>query len=219
MHMQKAGFLIKRLILFFSDHWISLPDMPEPLFSMEVAKTSDKLFAIKGYKFCYDFITETWTEVVCSLTGLCYPLCYNKYLYAFPKYEQWMLKHEIEEPPEFNELGVLNTRLVKKHLVNGEDWHMVPIEIDSVPIAEKFSTNCTNVVAIGKKFYYIRTLENLQTSEDYSYQLVSGSFDNLQEVSEIGESHDISYRLNTLVALPGYPIFKCTAKKCNLSLA
>ena len=203
------AFGFKFCNILFSDDWVTLKDMPNPLFGLEVAKSKDKLFAISGYKYCYDFVTDTWTELNCPAVGLLYPVCYNNRLYVFPKYERWTLEQEIEEPLEKNiKVGIMNIN------IKDAEFHLVPI-------IKKFGANRTNIVAIGKKFFYIQVLPNSPPSDNgvYSYQLASGLLDQFQNVVEIamipvsiGNSNDTCVKLRYLVALPNYPLYKCTAK-------
>ena len=177
--------------------------MPNPFFGMEVAKTKDKLFAFKGYSYCYDFVTESWAELNCPETGQLYPICFNKYLYVFPKDERWTLQLIIEEPPEHTKLR----QVLRTPLDDGKTF-------ETVLVSEKFSANSTNIVTVGKKFFYIQRIHDgerdvFRASEDCTFQFVSGLFDDFQQVLEMGDNYDTSTELTNLVALPSYPMFKC----------
>lgn len=172
---------------------------------MEVTKTRDKLFVFKGNCYCFDFLSQRWTELICPVMGQLYPVCCNRnsYMYLFPKDERWTFYQILEEQ-------LLQTKLQTVWRKSTEDGEA----FESLTVSEKFNINSTNIVGSGKKFFYIQ-----KNDDTHSFQLVSGFFEDLKKFYEIGISDQSVTELTNLVILPYYPGLKCTSTSVEKSKA
>ena len=183
-------------LLSFTDTWNELPCLPQSIFSMEVTKLKNQLFVFKDVCFCFNFTDQTWTQLNSCLQPLQYHVCFSNMLYLFPKDGVLASGIIFEENPPNTQLEKIYTRPLEPE---GSFYYL--------SASEKLNRPCTNIVTLGKRFYYLqRPKEDGQDPE-----FVSGCFEDFEKCHIISSCLRLETEFTTLVLLHHYPVFKCAS--------
>ena len=189
-------------MIYFSDVWFKLPNLPQYAYNIQVTKYKDKVYAFKEDCFIYDINEQVWTTIERpdpKIHPLQTPVCHNDTLYCFP----------LLYSSRFMDGVCFQGEREQKYKV----WKMQFRQektFSEVSFNDKFKFG-SNIITNGGRFF---CFQNETFERDYygciqTWRLLSGVFGNFDKCVELGQPFSFKTEGFTLVILPDYPQFKC----------